>query len=95
MDPKDGCEEIKTYITSEDTMIVKEYKNIIQEDLYSSRGASLLDTLIECFMQTKSKRLIELLVGINDSLCMVCTISPFSHFMLNYFYLEAFHNFEL
>ncbi|XP_066919418.1 hamartin-like [Clytia hemisphaerica] len=70
VDQRDGCEEIKTYITSEDTMIVKEYKNIIQEDLYSSRGASLLDTLIECFMQTKSKRLVELLIGINDSLCM-------------------------
>lgn len=71
MDQKDGTEEIKMYLYSNDCNIVKEYRNIIQEDLYSSRGSNLLDLLVEFFMKTKSKRLIELLVGINDSLCMV------------------------
>ena len=71
MDLKDGSEEIKTYLTSDDTNLVTEYKNMIQEDLYSSRGSNLLDMLVEFFMKTKSKRLIELIVGINDSLCLV------------------------
>lgn len=71
MDQKDGTEEIKTYLYSNDCNIVKEYRNIIQEDLYSSRGANLLDLLVEFFMKTKSTRLVELLVGINESLCMV------------------------
>ena len=71
MDQKDGSEEIKIYLTSDDTNLVKEYKNIIQEDLYSSRGSNLLDLLVEFYINTKSNRLIELLTGINDSLCLV------------------------
>lgn len=64
---KECVEEILTYITSNDAEVVKDLKNALQENLYSARASTLLDTLIDQYISTKSLRLVEILTGINDS----------------------------
>lgn len=68
------AEEIITYLESNDSEVVEEIKNIVQENLYSSHDNNLLDTLIDKYIQTKSDRLIELLIGVSDAHSMVCQL---------------------
>ena len=63
--------EIIDYLESDDPDIVRHFKNVVQEKLYTSRDHSLLGTLIDHYIQTKSERLLDLLVGVNDAHAMV------------------------
>jgi Hamartin protein. len=69
---KEGSPDvIAMYISSDDAEMVKQLKNIIQENLYSSRNSNLIDSLIDHYVNTKSLRLLELLLGVNESICVV------------------------
>lgn len=63
--------ELIDYLGSNDLNVVRQIKNIVSEKLYVSRDHSLLGTLIDRYMQTKSERLIDLFICVNDADAMV------------------------
>lgn len=67
MSTNNEAEEILTYLESNDSEVVKQFKNIVQENLYSSHDHNLLDTLVDQYVHTRSDRLIELLVGVSEA----------------------------
>ena len=65
------AQEIIQYLESSELHVVKHFKNVVQEKLYNSRDNALLGILIDRYVQTKSSRLIDILVGVNDTQAIV------------------------
>ncbi|XP_057317194.1 hamartin-like [Hydractinia symbiolongicarpus] len=63
-------QEIIEYLESNDLEIVNYFKNTVQEKLYASRDHNLLGAITDRYIQTKSDRLLELLISINDTHAM-------------------------
>ena len=64
-------EELINYLESKDLEIVKHFKNVVQEKLYTSRDQYLLGTLMDRYIQRKAEALLELLIGVNDTLAVM------------------------
>ncbi|XP_065647193.1 hamartin isoform X2 [Hydra vulgaris] len=61
------AQEIIEYLESNDLNVVKNFVAIVQEKFYSSRDNALLGILVDTYVQTKSPRLVDVLVGVNDT----------------------------
>ena len=70
--------ELIDFLECNDLNVVRQIKNIVSEKLYVSRDHSLLETLIDRYMQTKSERLVDLFICVNDTDAMVSWYSSFS-----------------
>ena len=63
-------EELINYLESSDLDTVAHFKNVVHEKLYTSSDQTLLEALMERYMQTKTETLLELMIGIHDTLAM-------------------------
>ena len=70
MNVNTDVEELINYLESKDLEIVNYFKNVVQEKLYTSKDQYLLGTLMDRYIQTKAEALLELLIGVNDTLAM-------------------------
>ena len=63
--------ELVRYLESNDLNIVAKFKQVVHENLYAAKDASLLNSLVEAFVVSKSENLLEVLAGVNDAHCQV------------------------
>ena len=51
--------------------VVGEIKQVLHENLYTAKDASLLNSLVESYVLSKSENLLGIITGVNESQCQV------------------------
>ena len=69
--------EFVRYLESGDANVVSEFRQVIYENLHSSKDGSFLNALIESYLQNKSSQLLDILAGVKDSHCQVRDVDIF------------------
>ena len=70
--------ELVGYLESNDINVVAQVKQVIHENLYAAKDSGVVNALADCYVQTKSDHLLEILVGVNDVQAQVIFMT--SHF---------------
>lgn len=63
--------ELLKFLESGEFEVVGKIKQVIHENLYSAKDATLLNSLIDSYVQSKSDNLLEIITGVNESQCQV------------------------
>lgn len=71
MNEQAGSAELLKFLDSGEIEVVGKIKQVIHENLYSSKDASLLNSLVDSYVQSKSENLLSIITGVNKSQCQV------------------------
>ena len=63
--------ELLKFLESGEIGVVGKIKQVLHENLYSAKDASLLSSLVESYSQSKSENLLGIITGVNESQCQV------------------------
>lgn len=70
MESQPDVGDLMNYLESDDLETVKHFKNVVQEKLFTSSDQTLLGALMDRYVQTKTETILELMIGIHDTLAM-------------------------
>ena len=65
--------ELLKFLESGEIGVVGKIKQLLHENLYTSKDSSLLNSLVESYVQSKSENLLGIITGVNESQCQVFT----------------------
>ena len=69
-EPTESAELLK-FLESGSIEVVGKIKQVIHENLYSSKDASFLNSLVDSYVHSKSENLLAIITGVNESQCQV------------------------
>ena len=65
--------ELLKFLESGEIGVVGKIKQLLHENLYTAKDSSLLNSLVESYVQSKSENLLGIITGVNESQCQVFT----------------------